>query len=221
MTHFYTQQHLLSHMLLHSMDNPQQIGLLTGQMGIVLVIEEYSRQWKCPWLEVAADYIYDNIAKRICNMYDIGFSSGLSGIGWGVEYLVQHNFMPGPADEICKEVDTRIMQSDIHRIKDTSATEGMLGLFAYVQSRILGNVRSGLGLPFDSEYLTGWLNVLTTNPECFHVEYHWLKRALSGDIELCALKLSKFITVPHHIYTNELSLTKGIAAHIAHNFLNL
>lgn len=48
----------------------------------------------------------------------VDFCSGLSGVGWGVEYLIQNKFVDADSDELLEDIDAKIMEWDVRRIKN-------------------------------------------------------------------------------------------------------
>lgn len=211
---------LFNRMTLHTMDNPSSVGLLSGQMGIILIISQCAKQWNMPVLDQSADFLFDYISNSIGRIKDISFGSGLSGICWGVEYLVQHGIMPGPANDICEDVDRRIMESDIRRIEDFSLEYGALGLWHYVQARIQGNLSAGLPLPFDSIYLDDWQAMIERNDDKFpEGSLAWLNSALNGTLKPHQLRVTPFIEKFKKRPQINLSLRAGIAGYIATHYL--
>lgn len=211
---------LLNRMTLHSMDNPSAVGLFSGQMGVILVSSQCAKQWDMPILDQSADFLFDHISNCIGRINDIGFGSGLSGICWGVEYLVQHCIMPGPANDICEDVDKRIMATDIRRTDDFSLQSGALGLWHYVQARIQGNLSAGLPLPFDSIYLEDWRNLIKHNEDKFPAgTLDWFNSALSGTLVPYQLRLTPFLKKYKKRPHTNLSIHAGIAGYIASHYL--
>lgn len=82
------------------------------------------------------------------------FASGLSGIGWGVEYLIQNGFVEGEGVEICEEIDQKIMKTDPRRIVDMSLDTGFEGILHYVVYHLQGAFKQNIRLPFDERYLS-------------------------------------------------------------------
>lgn len=169
-------------MIIHSMDNPSSIGLFNGQMGYIICLVHCSKVLNKPYLEDVADFLFQNIAMRVLDQSDIFFANGLSGICWGVEYLVSYGFMPGPADDICRAADVKIMQYDIRRIKKMTLGNGLIGLCHYMVSRIQGNLRNAISMPFDKQYITDWQNLLESKALNIPNDlYHTLATSLIGE----------------------------------------
>ena len=143
------------HLILNSsyLDN---LGLFHGKIGIVLFFAHYAKY--------SANSLYDDFAGELLKeIYDdvdssisIDFENGLSGIGWGINYLLQHSFMPGDANEILGDLDKIIMERDLRRITDLSLRKGLLGISCYVQSRIDLVTHNSQIMPFDEMYLSDW-----------------------------------------------------------------
>ncbi|MBD5293921.1 MAG: hypothetical protein HDR79_08470 [Bacteroides sp.] len=215
------QRNLINKLVFHALDSPYALGLFHGQMGILIVVAHCSKQWGLSELECVADFLFEHIRLNTRRVDKIGLSTGLSGICWGVEYLVQHGIMPGPADDICEEVDGKIMQTDVRRIDDFSLATGLNGLWLYVKARIQGNLVAGLPLPFDFVYLNDWQNVLTQNKEHFPVDAaQWLMDARKGRITPYELRLPPFIRPMRCCPQTDLSLSEGLAGYIAFHYLH-
>ncbi len=212
---------MICKLIIHSNDIRSCCGLLTGQIGVILVITKYAKKYKIAQFEIAADFLYDNVANHVGYMDDIGFASGLSGICWGVEYLVQNEIMPGPADEICADTDQKIMQTNVKRITDFSLENGLTGLWHYVWARIQGNMLSELPLPFDEQYLTDWLEIIESNPERFPKDAaHRLRSAMTGTLIPDPLDFKQFVKPMASEPDRNLSLADGLAGYITLKYLN-
>ena len=126
---FTKEEKMLNHLILHANDVPNAIGLLDGKMGIALVLAHYARCSRKKKIEHAADFLVENVMNQLTTTVSIDFANGLSGIGWGIEYLIQNNYMKGCGADILQDLDERIMQVDVTRIKDWSLEKGLLGIF--------------------------------------------------------------------------------------------
>jgi len=74
------------------------IGLLTGQMGIVIFLFEYSIYSNCNEYKELAEDLLEKILSKIHGKTPIYFAEGLSGIGWGLNYMIQENFIEADCD---------------------------------------------------------------------------------------------------------------------------
>ena len=150
MSHLDRIQHIL---MLRSKFIPN-VGLLNGKMGIII---SFAHLYEYTHSEVYYDYmseLLDDVMEHIYKSLDFGFMSGLSGVGWGIEYLLQNQFVEGQGIEICEEIDWKIMTFDSRRIIDLSLDSGLEGLLHYVLIHIRGNNEANALLPFDERYFT-------------------------------------------------------------------
>lgn len=200
------RERLASRLALHSMDSPYAIGLFGGQMGVLIVLAEYARKYDVSGFERVADILFENISRQIGDSSPIGFANGLAGIGWGVEYLVSRDIMPGPADEICRGLDDIIMRYDLKRMEDLSFETGFAGVDCYIQARIKGNEQAGLPMPFDADYLNERLAVVSSGK---------ITEVVSGPT------VSELITRQTNYNLHNLGLVGGLAGYIATTYLNL
>lgn len=80
--------------------NPQSgkgPGLMEGKMGRTLFYYELSRMTGIKSYNDMADLLLEEIVCDVERMKDTSLESGLSGIGWGVNYAIQNSFVD--ADE--------------------------------------------------------------------------------------------------------------------------
>lgn len=129
------------------------LGLYDGKMGYVLFFFHSARYLNNLWFEEYAEELLDEIYCDITLETPINFFNGLCGIGWGIEYLVQHGFVRGCTDEILADLDEMVMRTDPRRIEDSSYETGIRGIAAYVCSRLSSPRSPDSTLPFDSLYL--------------------------------------------------------------------
>ena len=95
----------------------------------------------------------------------VGFAFGLSGIGWGIEYLKQNGFTDDDSLEICKEIDKKIMEKDPRRITNYSLELGLEGILHYVIAHIKGVMAHHSKMPFDEIYLHDLYKAVSTIPQ--------------------------------------------------------
>ncbi len=212
---------LFNRLVLHSMDNPDAVGLLAGQTGILITIARYARATGREELETIADTLFENVTAKATRIRDISFGYGLSGICWGVEYLVQNGIMPGDADEICSDIDAFIIKQPLVSVDGFSLETGLTGLWHYVQARIQGNLKAGLPIPFPAEYLYEWLSILKTDPDKFpQASAAWLKGAMNGEpVEFIGLNIADFVKLPPGPDPRDLSLRSGVAGELELRYL--
>ena len=212
---FTKEEKMLNHLILHANDVPNAIGLLDGKMGIALVLAHYARCSRKKKIEHAADFLVDNVMNQLTTTVSIDFANGLSGIGWGIEYLIQNNYMKGCGADILQDLDERIMQVDVTRIKDWSLEKGLLGILHYVLYHLQGANKSELRV-FDKPYLASWLSILKDNEDLHKL----LQKGLDKEKDFYKSDLHIFIKQQSRVDTKKLSLGNGLAGKIELLMLN-
>lgn len=214
---------LLHRLILRAMNIRFVPGLFYGQMGLLLIVAQSCKQWKIPSIDLAADFLFEQIQKQLLNTSISSFAHGLPGICWGIEYLVYHGIMPGPANGVCMEMDKHIMDIDIRRAKDFSVENGVLGIWHYVQSRVQGNLMCSLPLPFDNMYLKDWRNLIEMHEDKFPLNsLEWITSAIDGSLrDSIPLSVRDYIiNIDRVPESNNLSLHNGLAGYIATHYLD-
>ena len=212
---FTKEEKMLNHLILHANDVPNAIGLLDGKMGIALVLAHYARCSRKKKIEHAADFLVENVMNQLTTTVSIDFANGLSGIGWGIEYLIQNNYIKGCGADILQDLDERIMQVDVTRIKDWSLEKGLLGILHYVLYHLQGANKSELRV-FDKPYLASWLSILKDNEDLHKL----LQKGLDKEKDFYKSDLHIFIKQQSRVDTKKLSLGNGLAGKIELLMLN-
>jgi hypothetical protein len=131
-----TDQRISNTLLLNAsfIDN---IGLLHGKMGISICFYHLALQTKNRIYEDYAGELIDEIYDEITIHTPSGFENGLTGIGWGIEYLVQKGFIEADTDEVLEEFDNRIFKELIYNTpNDIGLLNGLVGIGTYFLKRI-------------------------------------------------------------------------------------
>ena len=136
----------------------QEVGLWKGKTGMSLFFFLLSRHTGNRWYEEFAGELLDDVCSSLSQHCPVTFSDGLCGIGWTIEFLKKHGFIEGNTDEILEEVDWKVMERDVRRITDASLETGLVGIVAYVRSRLASERTDSDYHPFDDEYLNA-LNI--------------------------------------------------------------
>ena len=159
-TQFTVEQQILHRLLLHSSTN-QATGLYHGKTGLILCLMHYAEQTQKWYYETIAGELIKELTGEIHSGLPGGFASGLSGIGWGIEYLIQNGFMNGNSLDICETIDKKIMEPDLRRMTDLSLDTGLEGILHYVLAHIKGVLAQHGTLPFDETYLSDLYQAVT------------------------------------------------------------
>lgn len=104
------------------------LGLLKGKMGIAIFFYHYAQYVKNKMFSDYAGELVDEIYEEINSSISVDFENGLTGIGWGLEYLVQNKFVQADTDDVLSEIDNIIYSV---RLKSPILITGKRDLFGY------------------------------------------------------------------------------------------
>lgn len=131
----------------------ENIGLYHGKMGIILFLFHYARYTNNSIYNDFAGELLDEICNEINDRLNIDFENGLCGIGWGILYLIDHDFIEGEVNDILEDFDKEIMKWNLRYITDESIETGITGINFYIQYRIY----MSKGEPyFDNDYISSY-----------------------------------------------------------------
>ena len=116
-------------------DNP---GLLNGKMGIAIFFYHYSRYSKNKIYEDYAGELVDEIYEEINTSTPVNFENGLTGIGWGIEYLVKNGFVQADTNEALEEVDNIVYRNSLYRPFLLESGKDLFGYGLYFLARLRG-----------------------------------------------------------------------------------
>lgn len=142
------------HSLMLSSKYLKNIGLIDGKTGIAIAYAAAARRLSNEVYYDCMSDMLDDVLVQTNSKLDIGFTSGLSGIGWGIEYLIQNKFVEGEGADVCEELDNKIMETDLRRISDKTLEKGLEGLLHYIIFHLQGALKQNSRLPFDNSYLS-------------------------------------------------------------------
>lgn len=224
-----TLESIIHHLIIKS-PLLKDIGLLEGRMGILIVFYEMSKEHNNKIYSAYAGELLDQVFKDVHKQHTIGFESGLSGIGWGIEYLIQNKFVEGDSLEICEEIDSNLMNVDPRRINDFSFDSGLHGILHYILAHIKGCMVQESRLPFDNIYLTDLYHKISdqlaaSKDECFlSTAKHYIRFYETGvlnytpSIALISEKMDENF-IHDKIDTYSLGIRKGIASIVLNKHL--
>ena len=115
------------------LDNP---GLLNGKMGIAIFFYNYSRFTKNKIYEDFAGELVDEIYEEINTSTPVNFENGLTGIGWGIEYLVKNGFVQADTDKALSEIDNYVSRSMMSHVITSENGNDLSGYGFYYPSRL-------------------------------------------------------------------------------------
>lgn len=224
---FTPEQQIIHQLLLRSGVDPN-IGLYDGKMGLILFFKHYFVQTNHPVYEDTADELLDELMEEVHRRLPIDFASGLSGIGWGIEYLIQHGWVDGDSLEVCEEIDQKIMEQDPRRMTDYSLETGLEGILHYVLAHIQGVMLQHAILPFDEIYLNDLYQAVSKiSPDSGrsdhlnrlsrqYADFYRNKTKIVYPMQL-SLAVSECDIEPDRLKTYPLGLNKGLAGFLLKN----
>lgn len=177
----------------------KDISLFYGKMGIVLFFAHLSVYLKEPVYIDFAGELLDEIYEEISIDMPINLGTGLCGIGWGINYLLQNKFVEGDADEILVEIDKKIMERDPLRIYDRTLKSGLSGIAYYVYRRLSCLDNRKKFLYFDRDYIRN-INLVAKDVEKLDDKY-------------LLFYLIKSAKLKNNFYANDLGLYHGLAGY--------
>lgn len=128
------------------------LGLFHGKMGITLFLYAYARFSKEKlWEDFADDFLDRFLEELVISKLPLNIKDGLTGIGLGIEYLIQQHYIEGNTDEILEELDKKIMECAPARLMDYSFATGVEGIICYVLCRL--SIPHKEYLPFSDDFL--------------------------------------------------------------------
>lgn len=88
-------------------------GLYNGKLGTIILFYEYSRYSGDILYEQFAEEMMDTILE-LPDSLPFRFADGLTGIGWGITYLLREKFIEGDIEEILSEVNEKLSNIKSH-----------------------------------------------------------------------------------------------------------
>ena len=128
------------------------IGLYFGKTGCLLFLAHYAKLLNDSVLDEIVLEVIDEIFEKAVSVNTMDIPTGLCGIGWGVEYILQNKLMEGDSDEILVELDDIIINKNTRLISSESDFSDILKYIVIRLTSISGN---GTEIPFPNDYLMG------------------------------------------------------------------
>ena len=113
-------------------------GLFYGKMGLVIFLFHYAQIFGDKFYEYIADGLLDLVFENLDDRSALDYADGLAGIGVGIEYLLQNEFVKGNADDILIDLDLLFDKAVSSPLNDLSLENGICGWIKYLQFRIAG-----------------------------------------------------------------------------------
>lgn len=124
----------IANILTLNVDNISDVGLLNGQMGIVIFYYNYSRISQNKLYSDIADELFDSVYKKVNSLKDVSFDKGVIGIAWGIRYLIRNKFVEGNPDEVLPEIEDVLFKQYIN---DSQSQIPLSAMGMYIHSMII------------------------------------------------------------------------------------
>ena len=132
----YCFRHIADTILL-SKEIPEDIGLFNGKMGSVIFCYQYARITGNHEFEDIAEKLLDRVFEEVNVSTPIYFGNGLAGIGWGIEFLAQNNYIKADTNEVLEDIDAALFKSlRFTEIKSIGFSDGLFGIGFYLLMRV-------------------------------------------------------------------------------------
>ena len=128
-------------------------GLLNGKMGIAIFFYQYGRIKGIKLLEDFAGELIDEIYEEINSNTPCNFEDGLTGIGWGIEYLVRNGFAVANTDETLSELDDIVYSNSLYTPYLFENENSLFGYGLYFFARLQGREDNDLSTLFKKQHL--------------------------------------------------------------------
>ena len=217
------EKRILYHLLLHC-NEISSISLSQGRIGILLALATYAKQRQLvPILETSIEILSQYLQHVPLNS-PLTMAHGLSGIGWGLEYLSQKEILSINTLDACEAIDHQLMAYNLSQASDYNIEHGAGGLLLYVLSHIQGNK---LQQPFSQQFLEHLLSVTEQWPKDIPPKLQVLRQTfhdfMDGHSYHLEMSLTDFIHTNEQekIDWNNLSLENGLAGRLVKHYCNI
>lgn len=130
-----------------------ELGLLSGQMGNIIYLYHYAHLSYKQEFIVKANQLLSELIHNISLDISYCFATGLCGIGWGIEYLYQHDFIILDINKTLSYIDRKVLELNPDRIDDINKNYGLGGIVLYILARLRSINIQKIENPFDNSYL--------------------------------------------------------------------
>ncbi|MBC6112439.1 hypothetical protein ACFOG5_09955 [Pedobacter fastidiosus] len=113
------------------------LGLLDGKMGICIATFLMAVERSDEVLKEKAQDLLNHIAEQIADIESLNYADGLAGIGYGIEWLSQNNYIDINSDEVLSDIDDELYKAVVYtRSANATLAEGILGKALFFYKRL-------------------------------------------------------------------------------------
>ena len=161
------------------------LGLWNGKMGTAIYLLHLSQITEDENCALHANELIDDVCETISLEIPFYFGNGLLGIGCGLQYIIDEQFMAGDSDEILSEIDQMAKNAINSRPTNSLTIEnGVCGIGFYLYHRLKNRTENDesittLKLKEHLIYLIDWIEKLllkTTEQQDYNDTYFLLCR---------------------------------------------
>lgn len=114
----------------------ENISLASGKMGLAVFLYHYSRYTGNMLFADFAGELVGEVCESVYDGMALSLANGLSGIGWGLEYLAKNHFVEIDNNSVFEDINYKILEIDPDRVKDCSLVTGLEGIWTYVHAHV-------------------------------------------------------------------------------------
>lgn len=129
----FTPLQKITNALMLNVSSIEDIGVQHGKMGAVLYFYHLSRSTGERFFAEFAENLLDDVTGSLTTEMGVDFRSGITGIGYMVEHLIQNGFIDANADEVLEEIDQR---SKNQLCYGDNSLENVISIAHYFVSRL-------------------------------------------------------------------------------------
>lgn len=145
----------------------EPLGLLYGKIGKSIYHFLMYRLSNENGYEEEAERLLDEVISGVPDLFNTNFDHGLCGIGYGIEFLIQNNYVAGDSNNILTDFDDRIFRSfNENETNDLSLDTGLTGYLLYFLNR-LGNKSDKLTYEVNLKVLKAIINKICAYMESY------------------------------------------------------
>lgn len=186
---------------------------ITGKLGRAILLLNVYQSTKDQNLRENAELMLEEIADKASDCRDLSYDKGLSGIGVGMEYILQQHYIDGDSDDVLSDIDNSMIKAiNLRTFDHLDLDDGILGIAYYMYTRLIYRLESEsvkvFTLKENTLYLIDWIYDMASKKKLIHHDFDEAKFILHKllELNLFNFKVEKIISLINQqqsIYKNE------------------